>query len=56
MGSERRPRVGPMAGHHWRQSHDHSDRPTGLTTDRARLSSDGAYYFVIAHEDPGIPD
>ena len=45
---------GIQLGHHWWQSLDYADRQTSLTTDQARLSSDGANYFVIAHEDPGV--
>jgi hypothetical protein len=41
-------------GHHWWESLDYADRQTSLTTDQARLSSDGAYYYVISHTDPGI--
>lgn len=41
-------------GHHWWESLDYADRQTSLTADQARLSSDGAYYHVIAHRDPGV--
>lgn len=45
---------GLQLGHHWWQSLDYADRQTSLTTDQARLSSDGAFHFVIAHHDPGV--
>ena len=35
---------------------DYANRQTSLTTDQAKLSSDGAYHFVIAARDPGYPN
>ena len=43
-------------GHHWWESLDYANRQTSLTADQARLSSDGAYHYVIAHRDPGVPN
>jgi hypothetical protein len=45
---------GIQLGHHWWESLDYANRQTSLTTDQAVLSSDGAYYFVIAQDDPGV--
>jgi hypothetical protein len=47
---------GIQLGHHWWESLDYANRQTSLTTDQARLSSDGAYHFVIANTDPGVPN
>ena len=47
---------GIQLGHHWWESLDYANRQTSLTTDQAQLSSDGAYYFVIANTDPGVPN
>ena len=47
---------GIQLGHHWWESLDYANRQTSLTTDQARLSSDGAYHFVIANMDPGVPN
>ena len=41
-------------GHHWWESLDYANRQTSLTADQARLSSDGAYHYVIARRDPGV--
>ena len=38
----------------WTSSLEYGNRQTSLTGDQARLDSDGAYRFVIAHEDPGV--
>lgn len=45
---------GIQLGHHWWESLDYADRQSSLTADQAKLSSDGSYYFVIAHRDPGV--
>lgn len=45
---------GLQLGNHWWQSLDYANRQTSLTTDQARLSSDGAYHFVISARDPGV--
>ncbi len=47
---------GIQLGHHWWESLDYANRQTSLTTDQARLSSDGAYYFVVSATDPGVPN
>lgn len=47
---------GIQLGHHWWQSLDYANRQTSLTTDQARLSSDGAYHFVVSARDPGVPN
>lgn len=44
---------GIQLGHHWWESLDYADRQSSLTADQSRVSSDGAYYYVIAHRDPG---
>ncbi len=38
----------------WTSSLEYANRQTSLTADQAHQSSDGAYRFVIAHEDPGV--
>lgn len=45
---------GIQLGHHWWESLDYANRQTSLTLDQARVSSDGAIYYVIAHSDPGV--
>jgi hypothetical protein len=45
---------GIQLGHHWWESLDYADRQSSLTGDQARQSSDGAYYFIVAHRDPGL--
>jgi hypothetical protein len=45
---------GIQLGHHWWESLDYADRQTSLTADQSSLSSDGAYYHVVAHRDPGV--
>ncbi len=47
---------GIQLGHHWWESLDYANRQTSLTVDQARLSSDGAYHFVISARDPGLPN
>ena len=47
---------GIQLGHHWWESLDYANRQTSLTTDQARLSSDGAYHFVLSATDPGVPN
>lgn len=47
---------GIQLGQHWWESLDYANRQTSLTTDQARLSSDGAYHFVITEKDPGVPN
>ncbi len=47
---------GIQLGQHWWESLDYANRQTSLTTDQARRSSDGAYHFVIAGRDPGVPN
>ncbi|MFK7898147.1 MAG: hypothetical protein AB8G23_20110 [Myxococcota bacterium] len=38
----------------WTSSLEYGNRQTSLTGEQARLDSDGAYRFVISHEDPGV--
>lgn len=38
----------------WTSSLEYANRQTSLTGDQAQVSSDGAYRFVISHEDPGV--
>jgi len=45
---------GIQLGHHWWESLDYANRQSSLTADQARVSSDGAYYFVISRVDPGV--
>ncbi len=45
---------GIQLGHHWWESLDYANRQTSITADQARISSDGAYHFVIAASDPGV--
>jgi hypothetical protein len=45
---------GIQLGHHWWESLDYADRQSSLTADQSTLSSDGAYYYVLAHRDPGV--
>ena len=40
----------------WTQSFDYENRQTSLNGHQAYLDSDGIYRFVIAHEDPGVPN
>lgn len=47
---------GIQLGNHWWQSLDYANRQSSLTTDQARLSSDGAYHFVLSARDPGVPN
>jgi hypothetical protein len=47
---------GIQLGHHWWESLDYANRQTSLTADQARLSSDGAYHFVVSARDPGTPN
>ena len=56
IGRARGRHQGIQLGHHWWESLDYANRQTSLTTDQAQLSSDGAYYFVIANTDPGVPN
>lgn len=45
---------GIQIGHHWWESFDYANRQTSLTSDQARVSSDGSLYFVISKQDPGV--
>ena len=45
---------GIQLGHHWWESLDYANRQSSLTADQAKVSSDGAIYFVISHKDPGV--
>jgi len=47
---------GIQLGHHWWESLDYANRQTSLTADQARVSSDGALYYVISHSDPSVPN
>jgi len=43
-------------GNCWFVSLDYANRQTSLTGHQAYLSSDGIHRFVIAHQDPGVPN
>jgi hypothetical protein len=45
---------GIQIGHHWWESFDYANRQTSLTADQSYVSSDGAIYFVISKQDPGV--
>jgi hypothetical protein len=47
---------GVQLGHHWWESLDYANRQTSLTADQARLSSDGAYHYVVSERDPKLPN
>jgi len=47
---------GIQLGHHWWESLDYANRQTSLSADQARVSSDGAYHYVISERDPGVPN
>jgi hypothetical protein len=40
----------------WSESLDFVSRQTHLNGDMAYLNNDGVFYYVIAHEDPGVPN
>jgi hypothetical protein len=40
----------------WMSSLEYANRQTSLTRDQAYLSKDGAYHFVVAPTDPGVPN
>lgn len=45
---------GIQLGNHWWASLDYANRQTSVTADQAKVSSDGAIYFVISQADPGV--
>ena len=45
---------GIQLGHHWWESLDYANRQSSLSLDQTHVSSDGAIYFVISNEDPGV--
>ncbi|MEH6581412.1 MAG: DUF1214 domain-containing protein [Halioglobus sp.] len=47
---------GIQLGHPWWESIDYAHHQASLSVDQARLSSDGAYHFVISLKDPGVPN
>lgn len=47
---------GFQLGNFWFDSLEWANRQTSLSGGQARLGSDGRYHYVIAHEDPGVPN
>ena len=47
---------GFQLGNYWFDALEWANRQTSLSGGQARLGSDGKYHYVIAHEDPGVPN